>query len=201
MKKLISLLLVCLLCVSAFGESAVYYVNKERGVIVRESPDLEAPIAGYLPYKEDVLVLEEAGSDFVKITYEDLTGYCWAKYLTPEDISEKGDREMYVTAWAGLYMHKEADMESEIVTGVPFGTKVTVKQIGEDFSRCYVILDDQLYKGYLWTGYLSSDTPDAEHAKEHHDAIAGRDEEFGNDGGNDADDDDDPTSGWDDYWF
>lgn len=190
MKKLIIIVLVCLLCVSCTAEGASYFVNKEQGVIVRERPDLGSPIAGYLPYKEEVIVLEQVGEDFVKLSYGDLTGYCWSDYLTPENISEYGDRTMYVTAWAGLNLHEEADMESPVLTGVPFGTAVTVKQLGEDFSRVYVILDEQLFKGYLWTGYLSSSTPDAAHAKEHHDAIVGNEDE-------DTEWSDD---GWDDYW-
>ena len=93
----------------------------------------------------------------------------WAEYIN----DRFSLRQEAVTAWAGLNLHEEGTIESDIITGVPFGTEVTVKEIGEVFTRCYVTLEGKLYKGYLWTGYLSKDVPDAAHAKEHHDAIVG----------------------------
>ncbi len=178
MKKLALLLLACLLFASvALGEGNICYVNNERGLIIRESPDFDAPIVGYIPFKEDVTVFEELDNGFAKLVFGELTGYSWAYYLTEENISEIGDRLMYVTSWTGLNLHEQASIESDIITGVPFGTQVTVKEYSELFSRCYVMLEDKLYKGYLWTGYLSSDTPDAAHAKAHHDAIVGTDED------------------------
>ncbi len=178
MKKLTLLLFAFLLFVSvALGEESVRYVNNDRGLIIRESPAFDAPIVGYIPFKENVSVFEELDNGFVRLTYGELTGYSWAYYLTEENISEKGDREMYVTSWTGLYLHEHASIESDIIVGVPFGMQVTVKEYSEMFSRCYVTLEDKLYKGYLWTGYLSSDVPDATHAKEHHDAIVGTSED------------------------
>ena len=178
MKKLIAFVLaLCLMAGCALGET-VRYVNNKNGLIVREEPDFNAKIAGYIPYKENVELLEDAGNGFLKVTYGKITGYVWAYYLTEENISSVGDIEMYVTSWAGLYLHEEADIESDTLTGVPFGTKVIVKEIGEVFSRCYVTVDDVEYKGYLWTGYLSKDVPDAAHAKQHHDDIVGH---FGGD--------------------
>ena len=186
MKKLIAFVLVlCLMAGCALGET-VRYVNNKNGLIVREEPDFNAKIAGYIPYKENVELLEDLGNGFYKVSYDKVTGYVWSYYLTEEDISVVGDIEMYVTSWAGLYLHEEGTIESDTVIGVPFGTKVIVKEIGELFSRCYVTIDDVEYKGYLWTGYLSKNVPDAEHAKRHHDEIVGA---FGGEtGGSDTDD-------------
>ena len=199
MKKVFALLLACLLLAcSALAEESVAYVNNSRGLIVRQEASFDSPIAGYIPFKETVTILEHLDNGFVKLSYDVLTGYSWAYYLTEEDISQKGDFTMYVTAWAGLNLHEEGTIESDIITGVPFGTEVTVKEIGELFTRCYVTLEGKLYKGYLWTGYLSKEVPDAAHAKEHHDAIVGSGLEGWDDAGNDSGST--SSGGWDWGW-
>ena len=197
MKKLIAFLLaLCLLASCAMAET-VRYVNNKNGLVIRTAPDFNAEIAGYIPYKENVQVLEEADKGFFKISYGEITGYAWGYYLTEEDISEKGDVEMYVTAWAGLNLHAEDNIMSDVLTGVPFGTKVIVKEISEKFCRVYVTVDGVEYKGYLWTSYLSKDTPDAAHAKEHHDAIVASYDDWSDDTGSGTDTGNTPA---DDDW-
>ena len=172
MKKLLALALVCafLMTCTCSAESGTMYVSQKKGLIIRSDNDLESGIVGCIPHGEAVAVTGRKGY-FYHVNYRGTEGYVWAEYLTNEDLSRSDERTMFVSAWAGLIMRMEDDLESAVITALDFAAEVTVTEQGRFFSKCTAVQDGKTYTGYLWTGYLTDSVPDADEAQRHHEEL------------------------------
>lgn len=173
MKKLLALALICALltaCTCLAESGTIMYVSQKRGLIIRFDNDLESGIVGCIPYGEAVSVTGRKGY-FYRCEYRGTEGYVWAEYLTDEELPRCDETAMFVSAWTGLIMRTEDDLESAVITALDFAAKVTVTEQGRFFSKCTAVRDGKTYTGYLWSGYLTDTVPDADEARRHHEAL------------------------------
>lgn len=179
MKKTFAIILTLalMLITACIAEENTMFVCAERGLIMRRESDLESSVAGCIPYGEQVMVTGRKGY-FYECSYQGKTGYVWADYLTDEDFSALNARTMYVSAWVGLCMHTDNDLESSLLGAFDFGTEVQVTLQDRFFSRCTAVKDGKTYTGYMWTGYLSETVPDADEALKRHEKVVQYEDEW-----------------------
>lgn len=198
MKKVIALILVCLLAFVCLAEGEFRCINKETGVVLREGPSADTDQICFIPFTAKVELVGNPGDGFTKVIYNGKTGYVWGQYLTEEDLTGADWKTMYVTSYIGLVMRKTASFEAETVAMVPFGTEVTVKMVDDFFSFCSFEKDGEVFEGFLWNGYLSEQQPDEETAKSHHEEV--KDQIPGGGNGWDEWEDDGSLDDWENLW-
>ena len=161
MKKVLSLLLVLMMCVSlaaaaetvSMGDMTV--VNCDQWISMREEPDTSSDRLTKIPLGAVVTDCYQVSSEFILGTYNGFTGYILAEYLTevaetpaetevemPETTGQ--DMTVYGTD-ANLYA--EANLNANVLTGLPTGATLT---------NCHIYNAEFVYCEYLgMIGYVS----------------------------------------------
>jgi len=127
---------------------------------MRKSPDNSSDIITRIPKGTKVNV-SEISNGWAYVIWNGYEGYCSMTYLEPENTSDNNSSETntavsseYVvnTQIDPLNMRKESDDSSDIITRIPKGTKVEVKEIKDNWA--YVSWNG--YEGYCSMTYLKS---------------------------------------------
>lgn len=154
MKRLLSLLLVLLLCAPAtMAESSVFYIDGKNAdrVHLRAEPSMEADSLGLYYTGTDVIVIDYE-ADWAWVMVGDEVGYIMREYLTLEYTSRKGP-SMIVdnpdSTWVNLRM--APSMQGLVTMRPENGTLVQV--LGETSSG-WSYVDCEGVKGYILTSLL-----------------------------------------------
>lgn len=144
------------------GEQYAVVVSTGSSLNLRESASMSAAVMMEIPRGETVIV-EKAGSDWCRVRYRGVVGYCVTQYLA---LGEGGDEsvENYETAKVttksgSLNLRKSASTKATILTTIPRNTVITVLSRGEEWSK----VTYAGYTGYVMNEYLTfgvTETPD-----------------------------------------
>jgi uncharacterized protein YgiM (DUF1202 family) len=118
---------------------------------LRETASLSARVLGQYP-TGTLVEINQAGSEWHKVTVNGKTGYMLAKYLN------SGEKNISATVRTntgiGLNLREEPSLSGKLITSFKPGTKVTVLQKGASWSR--VSVDGK--EGFMATSYLNFGT-------------------------------------------
>ena len=167
-------LLLCLAvlapCASALGETTKVATYLLR---LRDGPSLNAKVLDAYPRGTRVTILKK-GSEWTKVRVHEKEGYmktdmlAYGKYRVPEttetktttartttanentDTSIVTGSTAYVMPGVRVNLREAAGGDSEIITSIRGGTKVTILKKGRYWSR----IDVKGMEGYMWNEYL-----------------------------------------------
>ena len=148
-------------------------VTAYGGLKLRQMPDMSSGTLATMPYGSAVTVTGEAVNGFYAVSYEDLSGYASAQYLSfdadepqttvqptkvPEASHPVAGRIGTVTAPSGLNLRADSSEYANVLATLGYGVQVTVT--GERVSGFYPVRIGTL-SGYVSADYVSFDSESA----------------------------------------
>ena len=148
-------------------------VTAYGGLKLRQMPDMSSGTLATMPYGSAVTVTGEAVNGFYAVSYEELSGYASAQYLSfdadepqttvqptkvPEASHPVAGRIGTVTAPSGLNLRADSSEYANVLATLGYGVQVTVT--GERVSGFYPVRIGTL-SGYVSADYVSFDSESA----------------------------------------
>ena len=148
-------------------------VTAYGGLKLRQMPDISSGTLATMPYGSAVTVTGEAVNGFYAVSYEELSGYASAQYLSfdadepqatvqptkvPEASHPVAGRIGTVTAPSGLNLRADSSEYANVLATLGYGVQVTVT--GERVSGFYPVRIGTL-SGYVSADYISFDSESA----------------------------------------
>ena len=148
-------------------------VTAYGGLKLRRLPDTSAATLTTMPYGSTVTVTGEIVNGFYAVSYEELSGYAGAQYLSfdaggtqptaeptkvPEASHPVTGRIGTVTASSGLNLRADSSQYANVLATLGYGVQVTVT--GERVSGFYPVRIGTL-SGYVSADYISFDSESA----------------------------------------
>ena len=148
-------------------------VTAYGGLKLRRLPDTSAATLTTMPYGSTVTVTGEIVNGFYAVSYEELSGYAGAQYLSfdaggmqptaeptkvPEASHPVTGRIGTVTASSGLNLRADSSQYANVLATLGYGVQVTVT--GERVSGFYPVRVGTL-SGYVSADYISFDSESA----------------------------------------
>ena len=148
-------------------------VTAYGGLKLRQMPDMSSATLATMPYGSAVTVTGEAVNGFYAVSYEELSGYASAQYLSfdadepqttvqptkvPEASHPVAGRIGMVTAPSGLNLRADSSEYANVLATLGYGVQVTVT--GERVSGFYPVRIGTL-SGYVSADYVSFDSESA----------------------------------------
>ena len=148
-------------------------VTAYGGLKLRQMPDISSGTLATMPYGSAVTVTGEAVNGFYAVSYEELSGYASAQYLSfdadepqttvqptkvPEASHPVAGRIGTVTAPSGLNLRADSSEYANVLATLGYGVQVTVT--GERVSGFYPVRIGTL-SGYVSADYVSFDSESA----------------------------------------
>ncbi len=148
-------------------------VTAYGGLKLRQLPDTSSGTLTTMPYGSAVTVTGEAVNGFYAVSYEELSGYASAQYLSfdvnelqptaaptkvPEASHPVTGRIGTVTAPSGLNLRADSSQYANVLATLGYGVQVTVT--GERVSGFYPVRIGTL-SGYVSADYISFDAESA----------------------------------------
>ncbi len=175
MKKLITILFLCLVGMSYPAVADWYRAIARPNLVVRTAPDVTADKLGTVPYggKVDVIEivsdLESVGGRsgyWMKIHWRHGKAYAFGAFLEPLDSGEVGDEAAAAGGWfianaePSLVVRKQPDVTASQIGSVPTGGKVKVLKVVSGYesvggrSGHWVKIEWRNTVGYVFDAFL-----------------------------------------------
>lgn len=127
------------------SDSPYRYIKAKSGLRMRKEPELDAELILSIPFNKRVEIIEERDEGFIidgvygnwtRVSYDNTLGWVFGGFLSlkPEQEEEIIDMS-YVIAKSGLRMRSEPSIKGDVVTKIPFNSKVgVIEETGDEFE-------------------------------------------------------------------